>query len=72
MEEIDSWWLDNNDFMAQTGHGRVPLFVFQGEPFFGGDRFDQFLSRLKESGLTKRPVPRAPFATQPLRWPAGM
>jgi 2-hydroxychromene-2-carboxylate isomerase len=72
VEEIDSCWLENADFMAQTGHGGVPLMVFQGEPFFGGDRFDQFLFRLRQSGLTKRTNPRAPRATEPLRWPAGM
>jgi hypothetical protein len=45
--------------------------VINGEPFFGGDRFDQFLWRLEQNGLTKRPKPRAPFTTEPRRWPAG-
>jgi 2-hydroxychromene-2-carboxylate isomerase len=72
VEEIDSCWLDNNDFMSQTGHGGVPLFVFQGEPFFGGDRFDQFVWRLRQSGLTKREEARPPFTPKPLRWPVGM
>ena len=71
-EEIDQCWIDNAEGMARTGHGGVPLMVFQDEPFFGGDRFDQFVWRLKQSGLTKRPVPRAPFATEPLRWPVGL
>jgi len=70
VEKVDSCWLDNADFMAQTGHGGVPLMVFQGEPFFGGDRFDQFLWRLRQSGLTKRQEPRPPFTTTPLRWPS--
>ena len=71
-EKIDQVWIDNAEGMAKTGHGGVPLMVFQGEPFFGGDRFDQFVWRLKQSGLTKRPKPRAPFTTEPLRWPAGI
>ncbi len=71
-EEIDQCWIDNAEGMARTGHGGVPLMVYQDEPFFGGDRFDQFVFRLQQSGLTRRPAPRAPFATKPLRWPAGM
>jgi 2-hydroxychromene-2-carboxylate isomerase len=71
-EEIDQCWIDNAGGMARTGHGGVPLMVWQDEPFFGGDRFDQFVWRLTQSGLTRRPVPRPPFATKPLRWPAGM
>lgn len=69
--EVDACWLENADLMAATGHGGVPLMVFQNEPFFGGDRFDQFLWRLRQSGLTRRLEPVAPFVAQPLRWPAG-
>jgi hypothetical protein len=58
-------------FQSQTGHGGVPLMVIHGEPFFGGDRFDQFFWRLRQNGLTKRLKARAPFTTQPLRWPAA-
>ena len=71
-EEIDQRWIDNAEGMARTGHGGVPLMVHQGEPFFGGDRFEQFVWRLTQSGLTRRPEPRAPFTTQPLRWPDGL
>ena len=71
-EEIDGVWLENSDFMNHTGHGGVPLMVFQNEPFFGGDRFDQFLWRLRQSGLTRRKVPRPPFVSPPLRWPDGI
>ncbi len=71
-EEIDKYWIDNGAFMAHTGHGGVPLFVFQNEPFFGGDRFDQFVWRLYQSGLTKRKNPRPPITTKPLRWPDGL
>lgn len=70
-EEVDQCWLDNQTGMAATGHGGVPLMVFQNEPFFGGDRFDQFVWRLRQSGLTKRSEPIAPVVPLPLRWPAG-
>ena len=33
------------------------------------DRFDLFFWRLRQSGLTIRRKPRAPFTTKPLRWP---
>jgi hypothetical protein len=73
-KEIDQCWIDNAAGMARTGHGGVPLMVIEGqdEPFFGGDRFDQFLWRLRQNGLTKREEARPPFTPKPLRWPAGM
>jgi 2-hydroxychromene-2-carboxylate isomerase len=70
-KKVDQIWLDNADGMAKTGHGGVPLMVFQNEPFFGGDRFDQFVWRLRQSGLTRRVAPREPIVVKPLRWPAG-
>jgi 2-hydroxychromene-2-carboxylate isomerase len=36
------------------GHYGVPLMVFDGEPFFGQDRVDQLLWRLKQRGLAPR------------------
>jgi 2-hydroxychromene-2-carboxylate isomerase len=71
-EEIDQIWIDNAEGMAATGHGGVPLMVHHGEPFFGGDRFDQFVWRLQQSGLTRRTKARAPLTTKPLRWPVGL
>ncbi len=73
-EEVDQCWIDHAEGLARTGHGGVPTFIIDGqdEPFFGGDRFDQFLWRLEQNGLTKRPEPIAPFTTKPLRWPAGL
>lgn len=35
-------------------HTGVPLFVFNGEPFFGQDRMDMLIWRLKTHGLTER------------------
>ena len=36
------------------GHYGVPLMVFEGEPFFGQDRFDQLLWRMQQRGLERR------------------
>lgn len=39
---------------AEAGHWGVPTMVFEGEPFFGQDRLDVLLWRLKENGLEPR------------------
>jgi 2-hydroxychromene-2-carboxylate isomerase len=36
------------------GHYGVPLMVFEGEPFFGQDRFDQLKWRMQQKGLARR------------------
>lgn len=47
--------LDTNDRAQQAaGHHGVPLMVYQGEAFFGQDRFDQFIWRLKQRGMRRR------------------
>ena len=71
-DKYDQLWIDNQVGQQQAGHGGVPLMVFRGEPFFGQDRFDHFVWRLTQNGLTRRPEPRSPFATEPVRWPEGM
>ena len=38
----------------ESGHWGVPTMVFEGEPFFGQDRFDVLVWRLKQRGLRKR------------------
>jgi 2-hydroxychromene-2-carboxylate isomerase len=38
-----------------AGHYGVPLMAFDGEPFFGQDRFDQLVRRLEQAGLARRP-----------------
>lgn len=38
----------------EAGHYGVPLMVYDGEPFFGQDRFDQLLWRMQQKGLTRR------------------
>lgn len=37
-----------------AGHYGVPLMAFGGEPFFGQDRFDQLVWRMKQAGLEAR------------------
>ena len=39
---------------APAGHWGVPTMVFEGEPFFGQDRLDVLLWRLKQNGLKER------------------
>lgn len=44
----------NQVAQREGGHYGVPLMVFEGEPFFGQDRFDQLKWRLEQMGLTPR------------------
>jgi len=41
----------NQEAQYAAGHWGVPLMVYQGEPFFGQDRFDLLVWRLNQSGL---------------------
>ena len=70
-QKYDDVWLKHQDEHQMTGQGGVPTMSWNGEPFFGQDRFDQFFWRLRQNGLTKRHVPREPIVARPLRWPAG-
>jgi hypothetical protein len=55
-----------------TGQGGVPTMSFNGEPYFGQDRFNQLFWRLRQNGLTARKVPRRePIVGRPLRWPSS-
>lgn len=38
--------LSNNEALLAAGHWGVPCFVFEGEPFYGQDRFGQLIWRL--------------------------
>lgn len=44
----------NQEALQAAGHWGVPTFVFEGEPFFGQDRLDLLLWRLKKAGLEER------------------
>lgn len=44
----------NEADQRSAGHWGVPLFVFEHEPFFGQDRLDHLLWRMKQAGLKER------------------
>jgi len=45
---------DNEAAHAASNHWGVPCFVYKGEPFFGQDRIDVLVWRLKQNGLQER------------------
>jgi 2-hydroxychromene-2-carboxylate isomerase len=44
----------NQDDQRAAGHWGVPMMVFDGEPFFGQDRFDRLVWRLRQAGMAPR------------------
>jgi 2-hydroxychromene-2-carboxylate isomerase len=44
----------NQDALEAAGHWGVPTMVFEGEPFFGQDRIDLLVWRLRQHGLRAR------------------
>ena len=44
--KYDVEFAQNHDRLLETGHNGVPTFAYNGEPFFGQDRFDQLLWRM--------------------------
>lgn len=46
--------VENEAAQKRAGHWGVPLMVFNGEPFFGQDRFDVLRWRMQKHGLTRR------------------
>ena len=44
----------NQRDLEAAGHWGVPTMVFEGEPFFGQDRLELLLWRLRQSGLRPR------------------
>ncbi len=53
-ERFDAIIERNQQAQAEAGHAGVPLFVFEGEPFFGQDRIEMLLWRMKQKGLSHR------------------
>lgn len=53
-ERLDAIVTQNQIEQRQAGHYGVPMMVFDGEPFFGQDRFDQFKWRLGRHNLRPR------------------
>jgi 2-hydroxychromene-2-carboxylate isomerase len=44
----------NDRALRKAGHWGVPTMVFEGEPFFGQDRFEVLVWRLRQQGLEPR------------------
>lgn len=55
-EKYEAVILANQKAHQEAGHWGVPTMVFDGEPFFGQDRLDVLLWRLKQRGLKPRHV----------------
>lgn len=53
-EALDAEITANQKALEAAGHWGVPTLVFDGEPFFGQDRIDLALWRMKQKGLEKR------------------
>ena len=51
---LDALIHDNEAALDATGHWGVPVIAIDGEPFFGQDRIDMALWRLKQKGLQAR------------------
>ena len=51
---FDAIIAENQRALEAAGHWGVPTMAFQGEPFFGQDRIDLLLWRLRQHGLTRR------------------
>jgi 2-hydroxychromene-2-carboxylate isomerase len=71
-DKYDAVWQKQQLNFYATGHAGVPNMSFNGEPFFGQDRFDYLFYRLRQNGLTMRDEPIPPFVTKPIRWPEGI
>lgn len=53
-DRLDAAISANQTAQREGGHYGVPLMVFENEPFFGQDRFDQLKWRMEQSGLARR------------------
>jgi 2-hydroxychromene-2-carboxylate isomerase len=47
---------ENQRALGAAGHWGVPTMVFAGEPFFGQDRIDLLVWRMRQHGLRRRPT----------------
>lgn len=53
-EKYDALIEQNQNDLEKAGHWGVPTMVFKGEPFFGQDRIELLIWRLKQHGLAAR------------------
>ncbi len=51
---LDAVIEENQAALTKAGHWGVPTFAFEGEPFFGQDRIDLLLWRLRQKGLRRK------------------
>jgi 2-hydroxychromene-2-carboxylate isomerase len=54
VERIEAVIAQNQADHEAAGHWGVPTCAFRGEPFFGQDRLDVLLWRLRQHGLRER------------------
>ena len=53
-DRLEAAIAENEAAQKAAGHWGVPLMAFEGEPFFGQDRVDHLVWRMKQQGLRKR------------------
>jgi 2-hydroxychromene-2-carboxylate isomerase len=53
-DRLDAAIAQNQQDLEAAGHWGVPTMVFEGEPFFGQDRIDVLVWRMKQKGLRSR------------------
>lgn len=53
-DELEAAIGENQAALDAAGHWGVPTMVFEGEPFFGQDRIDHLLWRMRRHGLESR------------------
>ena len=53
-DELDAEIAGNQKALEDAGHWGVPTLVFEGEPFFGQDRIELAVWRMKQKGLAER------------------
>ncbi len=53
VDRLDAILMANEADQAAAGHWGVPLFVYQGEPFFGQDRLPDLLWRIAQNRRTE-------------------
>lgn len=51
---LDAAIAGNQQALEQAGHWGVPTMVYEGEPFFGQDRIDVLIWRMRQNGLRPR------------------
>lgn len=53
-DRLDAAIKANEAAQREGGHYGVPLMVYDGEPFFGQDRYDQLVWRMRQKGMAGR------------------